>query len=78
MNTDSYRYSSAARANLPTEQTEAAMSDHDKAPRPFIPSRREIDDEPVLAWARDNGTPPPPRNLMMKPRRQTLKLAVLT
>ncbi len=76
MNTDSYSYSSAARANLPTEQTEAAMSDHDKAPRPFIPSRREIDDEPVLAWARANG--PPPRNQMMKPRRQTLKPAVLT
>ena len=52
--TDSYRYGSATRSNLPTEQTEPLMSEGDKAPRPFTPVRRKRDDEPVLAWARDS------------------------
>ena len=56
MTIDSYRHRSARRANLPTEQTEAAMSDRDKAPRPFTPSGRARDQDPVLAWERENST----------------------
>ena len=51
--TDSYQYASAKRSNLPTEQTEPLMGADDKAPRPFTPTGRERDDEPVLAWSRE-------------------------
>ena len=52
--TDSYQYASAQRSNLPTTQTEPLMSADDKAPRPFTPTGRERDDEPVLAWSRED------------------------
>ena len=52
--TDSYQYASASRSNLPTEQTEPLMSADDKAPRPFTPAGRDRDDEPVLAWSRED------------------------
>ncbi len=51
--TESYQYASAKRSNLPTEQTEPLMGADDKAPRPFTPTGRERDDEPVLAWSRE-------------------------
>jgi adenine-specific DNA-methyltransferase len=52
--TDNYQYASASRSNLPTEQTEPLMTADDKAPRPFTPTDRRRDDEPVLAWSRED------------------------
>ena len=50
--TGSYTYTSAARKNLPTEQTEPLMGSGDKRPVPFTPDVREFDEQPRLAWAR--------------------------
>lgn len=62
--TGSYTYTSAARKNLPTEQTEPLMGPDDKRPVPFTPEIREFDEQPRLAWARsphvdEDGNPRP-------------------
>ena len=62
--TESYKYGSASRKNLPTEQTEAMMGAQDKRPVPFTPEVLEFDEQPRLAWARssrvdEDGNPKP-------------------
>ena len=49
---DQYTHPSAKRANLPTEQTAATMSEADRKPILHKPETRQVDDQPVLAWDR--------------------------
>ena len=50
--TDAYAHPSASRSNLPTEQTAPLMGGQDRSPVRHEPDRREIDDDPILAWDR--------------------------
>ena len=54
--TDAYAHPSASRSNLPTEQTAPLMGGQDRSPVRHEPDRREIDDDPVLAWDRQPAT----------------------
>ena len=52
--TDAYAHSSASRPNLPTEQTAPLMGGQDRSPVRHVPDKREIDDDPILAWDRQS------------------------
>ena len=54
--TDTYAHPSASRSNLPTEQTAPLMGGQDRHPVRHEPDRREIDDDPILAWDRQPAT----------------------
>ena len=54
--TDAYAHPSASRSNLPTEQTAPLMGGQDRHPVRHEPDRREIDDDPILAWDRQPAT----------------------